>query len=162
MGADGEPVGPVLLWADTRAANTSPAIIGGPVNVGGVAPHKALPWVRLTGGAPSPSGADPTGHSMLLQHELADVGQRCTVLLEPVDYLAFRLTGRAVATPASMILSWLTDNRPGAPLGYAAELCSRARRDPALLPELVPTGSVQGELQPEHRRRVGPATRASR
>jgi xylulokinase len=148
VGVDGEPVGPVLLWADTRAAKHARGIIGGPLNVGGVAPHKALPWVRLTGGAPSPSGADPTGHSMLLQHELLDVGRQCALLLEPVDYLAYRLTGRAVATPASMILSWLTDNRPGASLGYAEELVSRARRNPDLLPELVPTGSVQGTLQP--------------
>lgn len=146
VGADGQPVGPVLLWADTRARHHARNVIGGAVNVGGIAPHKALPWVRITGGAPSPSGADPTGHSLLLQHELADVGRRAVLLLEPVDYLAYRLTGRAVATPASMILSWLTDNRPGAPLGYVPALVERARRDARKLPELVPTGSVQGPL----------------
>jgi xylulokinase len=146
VGADGEPVGPVLLWADTRARRHARSVVGGPVSIAGFAPQKVLPWVRLTGGAPSPSGADPTGHSLLLQHELADVGQRCRWLMEPVDYLAFRLTGRPVATPASMILSWLTDNRPGAEFGYNAELVRRARRDPRLLPELIPTGSVQGPL----------------
>ena len=66
--------------------------------------------------------------------------------MEPVDYLAVRLTGKPVATPASMILSWLTDNRPGTAFGYHADLVRRARRDPRLLPELVPTGSVQGPL----------------
>ncbi|HQZ84045.1 MAG TPA: FGGY-family carbohydrate kinase [Actinomycetota bacterium] len=146
VGADGEPVGPVLLWADTRARRHARSIVGGPISVAGFAPQKVLPWVRLTGGAPSPSGADPTGHSMLLQHELAEVGQRCRWLMEPVDYLAFRLTGKPVATPASMILSWLTDNRPGTAFGYHADLVRRARRDPRLLPELVPTGSVQGPL----------------
>ena len=58
-----------------------------------------LPWLRITGGALNPSGADPTGHSLLLQNELSDVGERCRVLLEPVDYVAFLLTGRAAATP---------------------------------------------------------------
>ena len=149
VGADGDPVGPVLLWADTRAKKYAREIVGGPVSVSGFAPHKVLPFVRLTGGAPSPSGADPTGHSMLLQHELRDVGKQCRWLLEPVDYLAFRLTGRAAATPASMILSWLTDNRPDAPLGYLPQLVKRARRDPELLPELLPTGSVQGTLLPD-------------
>ncbi len=148
VGADGRPVGPVLLWADTRAARHARGVIGGPVSVGGIAPHKALPFVRLTAGAPSPSGADPTGHSLLLGHELAGVGRQCRVLLEPVDYLAFRLTGRVAATPASMMLSWLTDNRPDADVGYVPALVRRARRDPALLPELIPTGSVQGRLQP--------------
>lgn len=149
VGADGEPVGPVLLWADTRARHHMRKVIGGPLSVQGTAVHKALPFVRVTGGAPSPSGADPTGHGQLLQHELADIGHRSTVLLEPVDYLAFRLTGRAAATPASMILSWLTDNRPGAELGYQPDLIKRTKRDARLLPELIPTGSVQGTLQPE-------------
>ena len=62
VGADGEPVGDVLLWADTRARDLAREVIGGPVSVGGFAPHKVLPFVRITGGAPSPSGADPTGH----------------------------------------------------------------------------------------------------
>lgn len=148
VGADGEPVGPVLLWADTRAAPHARRIIGGRPSVSGVSLLKAVPWLRVTGGAPNPSGADPTGHSALLGEELADVGRRCRVLLEPVDYIGLRLTGRAAATPASMILSWVTDNRVGARPGYVPELVRRARRDPALLPELLPTGSVLGQVQP--------------
>ncbi|MDP4015012.1 MAG: FGGY-family carbohydrate kinase [Candidatus Nanopelagicales bacterium] len=155
VGADGEPVGPVLLWADTRAKPLMRDLVGGPLSVSGFAPHKVLPWVRVTGGAPTPSGADPTGHSLLLQNELADVGRRSRWLMEPVDYLAFRLTGHAAATPASMILSWLTDNRPGAKFGYDPDLVRRSRRDPRALPELLPTGSVQGELQPEIAERLG-------
>src|SRR5690606_38772669 len=102
-------------WSDTRARDLMRDVIGGPVTVGGFAPQKALPFIRITGGAPAPSGADPTGHSLLLQHVLTDVYARTKVILEPVDYLGLRFTGRAAATPASMIGSWLTDNRPGAP-----------------------------------------------
>lgn len=149
VGADGEPVGPVLLWADTRARKYMKEIVGGKVSVGGFAPNKVLPFVRITGGAPSPNGADPTGHSLLLQRDLADVGRQCRWLMEPVDYLAFRFTGRAAATPASMIPSWLTDNRIGATHGYVPDLVRRAKRDPKLLPDLLPTGSVQGKVQPE-------------
>lgn len=151
----GDPAGPVILWSDTRSRHNIRRLLGGPVTVGGFAPHKVLPWVRITGGAPSPSGADPTGHSLLLQNELSDVGARSRLLLEPVDYLAFLLTGRAVATPASMTASWLTDNRIGAPLGYVEELVRRSGRKPELLPELIPTGSVQGTLQPGPAERLG-------
>ena len=146
VGDDGRPVGPVLLWADTRARRYMRDIIGGPVSVGGMAPQKVLPFVRVTGGAPTPSGADPTGHSQLLQHDLADVYARTKVMLEPVDYLGLRFTGRAAATHASMILSWLTDNRVGAHPAYVPDLVRRARRDPARLPELLATGSVLGPL----------------
>ena len=146
---DGRAVGPVLLWADTRAARYSSEIVGGRFTVDGVAPHKVLSWLRYTGGAPSPHGADPTGHAQLLRHQLADIGRRARWLLEPVDYLTMMLTGRPAATPASMILSWITDNRPGARPRYVPELVRRSGRDPRQLPELLPTGSVQGVLQPE-------------
>jgi xylulokinase len=146
VGEDGQPVGPVLLWADTRARPLVREVVGGPVSVAGYAPQKVLPFVRTTGGAPTPSGADPTGHSLLLQQRMRDVYDRTKVLLEPVDYLGLRFTGRAAATPASMTASWLTDNRPGAPLGYVDDLVRRTRRDRDRLPELLPTGSILGPL----------------
>lgn len=155
VGAEGRPVGPVLLWADTRAKAHMAKLIGGPVTIAGLAPHKLLPFLRLTGGVPNPTGADPTGHSQLLQHELRDIGERSRVLLEPVDYLAFRLTGRVLATPASMCLSWLTDNRPGASIEYNRDLARRAERDPRLLPKLAPTGTVQGGLTNEMAKTLG-------
>jgi xylulokinase len=149
VGADGEPVGDVLLWADTRARDLAREVIGGPVSIGGFAPHKALPFVRITGGAPAPSGNDPTGHVLLLRERLRDVYEKTRVILEPVDYLGLRFTGRAAATPASMLASWITDNRIGAPFGYVDSLLVRTRRERSKLPELVPTGSVLGPLLPE-------------
>lgn len=149
VGADGQPAGDVLIWSDTRARELSRGVIGGPVNVGGFAPLKTLPFVRITGGAPAPSGADPTGHALLLKYKLTDVYARTKVILEPVDYLGLRFTGRAAATAASMMSSWLTDNRPGAPLGYVDELVRRTKRDRDRLPELLPMGSVLGPLLPE-------------
>jgi len=157
VGADGEPVGEVLLWSDTRARELVREVIGGPVSISGFAPQKVLPFLRITGGAPAPSGADPTGHSLLLQKRLPEVYARTTVILEPVDYLGLRFTGRAAATPASMIASWLTDNRPGAPLGYVDTLVRRTRRDRARLPDLIPTGSVLGPLLPEVATELGVA-----
>lgn len=147
--AVGEPVGPVLLWADTRARKHMRDVVGGAVSVQGFAPHRVLPWVRMTGGAPTPSGADPTGHSLLLQRDMPEVYARSRWLLEPVDYLGMRFTGRAAATPASMILSWLTDNRVGQQARYVDALVRRAHRDPKRLPPLVPMGTVLGPLPPE-------------
>ena len=150
-------------WATSCSGPTrAPAISherssGDPITIGGFAPHKVLPFVRITGGAPSPSGADPTGHSLLLRERLTEVYAKTAVILEPVDYIGLRFTGRAAATPASMIASWLTDNRPGAPLGYVDSLVARTRRDPARLPELIPTGSVLGPLLPEVAAELGVA-----
>jgi xylulokinase len=149
VGVDGEPVGEVMLWADTRARDLAREVIGGPLSISGFAPHKVLPFVRITGGAPSPSGADPTGHSLLLRARLPEVYAKTSLILEPVDYVGLKFTGRAAATPASMLASWLTDNRLGAPLGYVDALILKTRRDRRRLPELIPTGSVLGRLLPD-------------
>ena len=146
VGFDSTPVGPALLWSDTRARDLVRPIVGGPVTVGGYAPRKALPFIRLAAGAPNTDGADPTGHALLLKHRFTEMYSRTATMLEPVDYLGLRFTGRAAATPASMTLSWLTNHRPGAGSGYVAALIARTRRDRAKLPELLPTGSVLGPL----------------
>jgi xylulokinase len=144
--ADGNPVGEVLLWADTRAGKYSKETIGGPITYEGFAPQRVIPWIRKTGGAPTPSGADPTGHSILLQRDFPEIHDRAAHLLEPLDYLGMRLTGRAAATPASMTASWLTDNRLGRVPAYDDQLVRMARRDPSKLPPLIPTGSVLGPV----------------
>jgi len=154
----GTPVGDVLLWSDNRGEKYMREIIGGPINYQGFAPHRVIPWVRKTGGGPTPSGADPTGHSMVLQREMKSTYDRAAYLLEPIDYLGMRFTGIAGATPASMILSWITDNRLGKPVQYDAGLVRRAHRDPSKLPPLRPTGSVLGTLLPEVAQALGVQT----
>ena len=153
--ASGQPAGDCRLWADTRGGRFSGRAIGGPVALFGYSPVNLLRWVRLTGGAPSPNGADPLGHELYMRNCEPETYARARTLLEPVDYLGLRLTGRAVATPASMILSWLTDNRPGARPAYVPELVRRSSRDASKLPELLPTGSVIGNVLPGVARELG-------
>jgi xylulokinase len=119
------------------------------VSLFGYSPGNMLRWIQLTGGAPSPNGADPLGHELYLRNCEPQVYAKARCLLEPVDYIGLRFTGRVAATPASMILSWLTDNRPGAKPSYMPDLVRRSGRDPSRLPELVPTGSVLGSVLPE-------------
>ncbi len=155
VGSDGIALAPCVLWSDHRGAPWSKKITGGRVSVAGYAPAKIVPWLRLAGGAPNPNGADPTGHAKFLQHERPDAYRRATALIEPVDFMGLRLTGRIAATPASMIASWLTDNRPGATVAYDTRLVRLARRDPVKLPELIATGSVLGTLLPAVATEVG-------
>ncbi len=151
--AEGRPVGPCLMWADDRGARWSARAVGGPA--AGYRPTSLLPWLRYTGGLPSPGGADPTGHALYLRHARPELYARTATLLEPVDYIGLRLTGRAAATPASMVASWLTDNRPGAALRYVPSLVRRAGRDVDRLPELLPPGSVLGGLSAEAADQLG-------
>ena len=143
----GRPVGPCVLWSDTRGAPYSRAVVGGPVS--GYAPKALATWLRRSGGIPDTSGADPVGHMLFLQHECPDVLARARWLLEPVDYLTMRFTGVPAATLASMTGAWLTDNRSLATLAYDDVLVRAAGVDGSRLPPLVATGSVVGPVLPE-------------
>jgi xylulokinase len=153
--AGGDPVGDCLLWSDTRGGRFSAKAMGGPISLFGYSPANILRWVQLTGGAPSPHGADPLGHELYLRNCEPQAYARTRTLLEPLDYLGLKLTGRVAATPASMILSWLTDNRPGSRAAYVPELIRRSGRDHARLPELLPTGSVLGPVAQGVREELG-------
>ncbi len=151
----GELAGDCVLWMDNRGEPYSAKVVGGPLQVGGYAPLKAWRWIRKSGGAPSPLGNDPTGHILYLRHEQPDVYARTAFFLEPVDYLNLKFTGRIAGTPASMVISWLTDNRDLTSARYDPELLKLSTLDPARLPPLQPASSVIGTVLPEVARDLG-------
>jgi xylulokinase len=154
---EGHPVGECVLWSDTRGAPYSAKLVGGPVS--GYAPKPLAVWLRRSGGIPTPSGADPVGHMLFLQHECPEVLTRARWLLEPVDYLTMRFTGVPAASHASMTGAWLTDNRSLTTLAYDDVLVRLAGVDGSRLPPLVATGSVVGPVLPEVAAALGiPAT----
>ena len=137
--ADGEPVGPCLMWLDTRGAHHARGIVGGPLV--GYSPTALLTWVRHTAGIPSVFGGDPVAHMLHLERDEPTTAAAARWYLEPVDYLSMRFTGRAAATLASMSAAWLTDNRRLDRLVYDPVLLRRTGVDADKLPPLVPTGS---------------------
>ena len=143
--ADGKPVGSCVMWMDTRGQRHSRELIGGPV--AGFDPRKAIRWIRRSGGAPSPAGADPVSHLLYLQRDCPEVATAARWFLEPVDYLTMRFTGVASASPASMLAAWLSDTRrlDGLP-AYDDALVAMAQVDRTRLPPLRPTGSVVGPV----------------
>ena len=143
----GEPVGPCVMWLDTRGARHSREVIGGPLM--GYSPRALATWIRHTGGVPSPFGGDPVSHMLHLERDEPEVAAAARWYLEPVDYLTMRFTGRAAATHASMSGAWLTDNRRLDRLEYDPVLVGKLGLDAAKLPPLVETGSLIGAVRPE-------------
>ncbi len=148
VAADGTTAGPCLLWFDSRGHAHSARVLGSasPLTLEGYGLTKVLRFIRKTAGAPAIEGNDPLGHVLFLRNDMPDVDAATAVYLEPVDFLTLRFTGRAAATPASMILSWLVDARDVAHPRYAPDLVRLSTRDAAKLPELLPTGSVVGTV----------------
>ena len=143
--ASGSPVGPCILWMDTRGGRHVRKRIGGKVS--GYKAKAIATWIRRTGGAPATSGADPIGHMLHLDIDRRDIASAARWYLEPVDYLSMRFTGEAVATYASMTGAWLTDNRDLARLAYDSTLVELAGVDASKLPPLRPTASVIGTVR---------------
>ena len=148
IGADGDAIGPSIIWLDSRGANAVKRVVRGALNVQGYSASKAAKWVRRTGGIPSLSGKDPVGHIHFLREERPEVYAATAVFLEPVDYLNLRLTGLARASHDSITLHWVTDNRDINAIAYDDSLFELAALERRTLPELVPTGSVIGGLTP--------------
>ncbi len=142
--ADGLPTGPCLMWLDTRGREFARRAIGGPIE--GYSPRKILPFVRKSGGGPSPSGADPTGQILYLMNREPAIMSATRWMMEPVDYLTMRFTGVASATHASRLASWLTDNRALTRYQYDEQLLKIVGIDQRILPPLQPIGSVVGTV----------------
>ncbi len=145
--ATGEPVGPCLMWQDTRGAEHARRVVGGPLL--GYSPRALLTWIRRTAGVPSPFGGDPVSHMLHLESDEPRIAAAARWYLEPVDYLSMRFCGRAAATLASMSAAWLTDNRHPAHPGYDGALLRRTGLPAEKLPPLIPTGSPVGPVRPE-------------
>ena len=149
----GRPVGPCVMWSDTRGERHSRAVVAG--HVQGYRARALATWVRRTAGVPSTSGADPLGHMLHLVHDEPHIAERARWFLEPVDYLTMRLTGVAAASPASMTAAWLTDNRHPEHVAYDPVLVERAGLDPSKLPPLNATGRVLGQVTSDVAEQLG-------
>ncbi len=135
------------MWLDTRGREFARRAIGGPIE--GYNPRKILPFVRKSGGGPSPAGADPIGQMLYLMNREPEIMAATRWMMEPVDYLTMRFTGVASATHASRVASWLTDNRDLTRYEYDPQLLGIVGIDQGLLPPLQAFGSVVGTVTPD-------------
>lgn len=139
----GRPTHNMILWQDQRGA---PAALG--LRDGWL---RKLRWLRIHGIPPLDSGIDSLAHARFLARAKPEVWARTATVLEPADYLALRMSGRAATNPCTAFLMLLVDNRPGrhARPRYHPALLDYAGIDAAKLPELLPVDASLGELRPE-------------
>jgi xylulokinase len=132
LDADGVPLRPALLWNDQRTA-AQVALIERTI------PRDEL--VRRTGN-PAVTGFQLPKILWLRANEPAAFARLRSVLF-PKDWIAFRLTGerRSEATDASGSGAFRIDTRD-----WDEEVLARLDLDPALLPELVASDAVVGEV----------------
>jgi xylulokinase len=137
-----------IHWSDSRGAVHTKRVTDGLIKISGYNARKLYRWIRLTGGMPTDSGNDALAHILFIRHERPEVYARTAKFLEPMDYLNLRLTGRAVASHATVFPYLLTDNRDNTRIDYDQKMIDWCGLDRAKLPDLVPVGTVLGPLLP--------------
>lgn len=151
--ANADPVGNMILWMDARGGPHSIAIHGQYEDV--------IPkWAEVHGIFPLPNGADSLSHVLWIKNERPEVYERAHCFLEPMDFVAARLTRRFTSNACSAFMMLLTDNRDLSCLEYDAELVRMAGIDRAKLADLVPISSFIGTVDAEVARRLGLSPRA--
>ena len=153
--ANGEPLGPAIIWMDARGAPHARGLAGGRLRVAGYEPRKLARWIRRTGGAPSLSGRDPLGHILWLRAERPEIYGRAARFAEPVDWLGFKLSGHLATTGVTATLHWVTDARDARRIRYDPDLLAMAGLRHDQLPELLDANAVLGPLTDAARRELG-------
>ncbi|MCI0670361.1 MAG: FGGY-family carbohydrate kinase [Myxococcaceae bacterium] len=105
-------------------------------------------WLRIHGLAPIEGGISLT-HMRWLRSCRPELYERTAWFFEPMDFLAFRFTGRATANPCSAYMWLLTDNRSLATTRWHPQLVAQSGISADKLPELVPVGSEVGPVTAE-------------
>lgn len=136
-----------ISWMDMRGAESLKQLTEGWINIEGYHPLRLLRWMHLTGGAPSVRGTDPSAHMLFIRDKFPEIYAKTYKFLNVLDYLNLRLTGRMVATPDSILTSWVTDNRDSANVNYHPALVRGSGIDAGKFPEIVPCEAVVGELK---------------
>lgn len=137
VAADGTPTGPCILWMDTRGAVHNRTLLReGAFGL----------FVERHGLVPLPSGHDNVAHAHVLQSFHPEAYANANALVEPMDYLTARLTGRVTATQSTVFGQLACDNRVWGSTDYDPVLVAATGLDPSKLAPLVPMNSIVGGL----------------
>ncbi|MFX1274265.1 MAG: FGGY-family carbohydrate kinase [Promethearchaeota archaeon] len=145
----GIPLMNAILWMDTRAAELTRKLCGGPISSGGYSIFKILRWLKRCGGGPSLAGVDTLSHILWLKQERPEIYNNTYKFLEPQDYINFKLTGKMAASYCSIHLHWVTDVRDPYNIKYSKKLIKKVKIDRNKLPELKKSIDVLGTISEE-------------
>ncbi len=154
VGRDGRSLMNLILWMDGRGAPCARGIYQ-------EHPSALAKWLDVHGVFPLPSGIDSLSHMLWVQQERPDIYEQTHKFLEPMDYVAARLTGSYTANACTAFMMLLTDNRDLDAVRYDDELIAMSGLDREKLPALVPVMSSVGVVRQEVAEELGltPQTR---
>jgi xylulokinase len=157
--ASGRPTMNMVLWMDKRGTKARLRKLPGYPR-GADRPLQLLRWLRVHG-LPPIEGGISLCHMRRIKYARPDIYERTAKFLEPMDYVAMRLCGRATANQCTALMFLVTDNRRLNVTRYDDGLVRQSLIDAEKLPDLVPLDAIVGTLLPEVAAELGlsPATK---
>lgn len=152
---DGRALCRAIIWMDARGADAVRRLTGGLLSIQGYRVDKLWTWLRLTGGIPGHSGKDSIAHILFIKDQFPEIYRQTYKFLEPKDYLNLRLTGQFAASPDSITLHWVTDNRDINNVRYSEQLIRMCGIDGDKLPPLKPAIDSLGVIKPDVAQELG-------
>lgn len=133
--AQGNPLGNGIMGADTR---------GGEFEIPPEGATVPEPWCLSCGHLRE--RMDPVLRLAWWRKYHPEIMERARFFFGWIDFLAFRMTGRAAMDRSTVSRYLAYDLRT---MGWAPERVAAYKIGPSMLPEVLPWGSVIGELRPE-------------
>ena len=144
---DGRHLANMVIWMDQRGApKRIKHVPGYPTRPD--SPADLARWLRIHGLAPIEGGIALT-HMRWIRYARPEVYERTAALLEPMDFLALRFSGRATANQCTAFMSLTIDNRTLGSTRYHPQLVEQSLIDRDKLPDLVPVGAELGRVLPD-------------
>ena len=143
---DGQHLANMVIWMDQRGApKRIKHLAGYPTRPD--SPADLARWLRIHGLAPIEGGIALT-HMRWIRYARPEVYERTAALLEPMDFLTLRFSGRPTANQCTAFMSLTIDNRQLGSTQYHPQLVEQSLIDPGKLAELVPVGANLGPVLP--------------
>ena len=146
---DGHPLANAIMWMDQRGRRHNPAV---------PTAEQAQQWIDIHGMAPS--GNDDIGHVAVFRATMPEVYRSAAAFVEPMDYVAARLTGFVTATQNTMFPMLSVDNRVWGLTEYSRDLQAMSHLELAKLPPLVSMGTARGPISKGSAEHLGVSPRA--
>lgn len=138
--AKGNVLRPSIIWCDSRA-----------VSIGDKAFKEIGSSVCLENLLNSPGNFTASKLRWVRENE-PEIYRQIYKIMLPGDYIAWRLTGKMVTTPSGLSEGILWDFRKNS---ISKEILQYYEIDESLIPEIVPTFSIQGHLTQEAAKELG-------
>lgn len=143
----GRHVGPMIVWMDQRGAPKRLRGLPGAPRLGD-SPKNLARWFQIHGLPPIEAGMS-LNHMRWVRYGEPELYERTAKFVEPMDYLAARMTGRITANQCSAFMMLVIDNRRLGVTSYCDQLVEASGIDRSKLPELVEVGAVVGNIRAE-------------